>query len=80
MAGAREPGLQQRAVGRQREERQTDRGGEQAEQPEGFTCSRRPPQPTAIAERQREGRDDHHHEMDDDRRSGPADSCVSTWA
>ena len=50
MIGAGEPGLQQRAVGREREERQADRDREQAEQPERRgRVGRRAPPPGAIA-------------------------------
>ena len=41
VTGAREPGLQQRAVGGEREERQPDRGREQPDQPQRFARRRR---------------------------------------
>jgi len=41
MAGADEPGLQQRIVGGEREERQADRDHEQTEQPERIARRRR---------------------------------------
>ena len=47
MIGAREPGLQQRPVGGEREERQPDRRGEQAEQPEGLAVAGGRPLPMA---------------------------------
>ena len=68
MIGAREPGLQQRAVGREREERQPDRDREQAEQPERRgRVGRRAAPPGGDRERQEQARDRHHDEVDDDR-------------
>ena len=61
MIGAREPGLQQRAVGREREERQPDRHREQAEQPERRgRIGRRAAPPRGDRERQEQRRRDHH--------------------
>ena len=67
VVGAREPGLQQRAVGGEREERQPDRHREQAEQPERLARARRPAPAVGDRERQDEAGGDHHREMDDDR-------------
>ncbi len=68
MIGTREPRLQQRAVGRQREERQADRYGKQAEQPQRCGgVSRRTSPPRRDRERQEQRGHRHHHEMHDDR-------------
>ena len=56
MIGAREPGLQQRPVGREREERQPDRDREQAEQPERLADFRRPSPAGCDRQRQRRRR------------------------
>ncbi len=53
MIGAREPGLQQRRVGREREERQPDRNREQPEQPERLALRRRLAPARGDRERQR---------------------------
>ena len=67
MAGAREPGLQQRPVGREREERQSDRDGEQPEQPERFTGLRRRAETGRDMQRQEEAGEDIHRDMDQQR-------------
>ena len=64
MAGANEPGLQQRIVGRQRKERQPDRDREQAEQPERVARGRRLAPPACDRQRQRQQRDHQQHQMD----------------
>ena len=56
MAGAHEPGLQQRTVGGEREERQPDRDGEQPEQPERLADLRRPAPSAGDVQRQQEAR------------------------
>ena len=56
MAGADEPGLQQRIVGGEREERQPDRDREQAEQPERIARSRRLAPAAGDRQRQRQQR------------------------
>ena len=68
VVGAREPGLQQRAVGGERKERQPDRGREQAHQPERLPGLRRPGPAGGDRQRQRKDGADRHHDMDDDRR------------
>ena len=69
MAGAREPCLQQRTVGGQREERQSDRDREQPEQPQRLALRGRPAPAASDRQRQRKGRDDHERHMDDDRQA-----------
>ncbi len=60
MAGAHEPGLQQRVVGGQRKERQADRHREEAEQPEfGAGTWRLAP---ALRDRQRQAEGRHHQQ------------------
>ena len=65
MIGADEPRLDQRPVGGEREKRQPDRHGEQAEQPQRLAGSRRSAPPARDMQRQREARDDHHRQMND---------------
>ena len=64
MAGADEPGLQQRIVGGEREERQPDRDREQAEQPERIARGRRLAPAARDRQRQRQHRDHQQHQMD----------------
>ncbi len=68
MAGACEPGLQQRAVGREREERQPDRYRKQRQQPERLARLRRRPEMVCDVQRQEEAGNDIHRDMDDERR------------
>ena len=68
MSAAREPGLQQRRIGGDGEERQPDRGRQQAQQPERRTVARRVAEALRNADRQRregerEQRDMRHHDM-----------------
>jgi hypothetical protein len=63
MAGAHEPGLQQRVVGGEREERQADRDQEQAEQPERVARGRRIAPGGSDRERQGQPRHDQQHQM-----------------
>ncbi len=68
VVGAGEPGLQQRAVGGKREERQPDRHGEQPEQPDrGGRVGGRAAPPSGDRQRQKQSRRAHHHEMHDHR-------------
>ena len=57
VAGADEPGLQQRIVGGEREERQPDRHRKQAQQPERIARIRRIAPPARDRQRQRQHRD-----------------------
>jgi hypothetical protein len=63
MAGPAEPGLQDRRIGRDREERQTDRGGEQCEQPERGEVDRRFAKAGRDRERQGDDRQRHQRKM-----------------
>src|SRR5262249_49171803 len=62
MIGAREPGLQQRTVGREREEWQPDRHREQGDEPERFRAGRRPLPTARNGGRQRGDRGGHDDE------------------
>ena len=64
MAGADEPGLQQRIVGGEREERQPDRHRKQAKQPERIARGRRIAPTARDRQRQRQHRDHKQHQMD----------------
>jgi hypothetical protein len=64
VAGADEPGLQQRIVGGKRKERQPDRDGKQAEQPDGITRGRRIAPAGRDRQRQRRHRHDQQEDMD----------------
>ena len=65
VAGAREPRLQQRRIGRQCKERQSDRHSEQADQPERFADLGRAAPARRDGERQRRHRRSHHGEVHD---------------
>ncbi|MGY4314358.1 hypothetical protein ACVWW1_003685 [Bradyrhizobium sp. JR3.5] len=67
VTGAHEPGLQQRVVGGEREERQADRDREQAEQPDRVARGWRLAPAAPDRERQCQQRDDEQHEMHHDR-------------
>ena len=73
VAGADEPGLQQRIVGGEREERQPDRHHEQAEQPERVARGRRIAPGARDRQRQRRYRDHQQHEMHHDRNDAVPD-------
>jgi hypothetical protein len=59
---AGEPRLQQRRAGGEREERQADRGGEQAEEPKGLAALRR--RAPALRDRERQHEHRRHHDRD----------------
>ena len=65
MAGAREPGLQQRRVGGHRQERQADRHGEQADLPEVGLARRRLAPAARQPDRQAHQGDRAHAQVDD---------------
>ena len=73
MAGAHEPGLQQRIIGGERKERQADRDGEQPQQPERVTRGRR--LAPGARDRERQGRIATHqqHQMHRDRNGAVLD-------
>ncbi len=73
MAGANEPGLQQRIVRRQREERQPDRDREQAEQPERIARRRRLAPAARDRQRQRQYGDRQQQQMHRDRNHAVAE-------
>src|SRR5690606_6037955 len=64
-ARARIPGLEERRVGRKREERKTDRDGEQTEQIEDLPLLRRPPPAFGQCERQEQHGQYQHPDMDE---------------
>src|SRR5262249_54054249 len=64
--GAGGPRLRQRAVGREREEREPDRGREQSEQPEGLTDRGRFAPAAGDGKRQGETSGDHDRELDEE--------------
>jgi hypothetical protein len=72
VAGANEPGLQQRVVGSEREKRRPDRHREQAEQPDGEPADGRFTPTARDRQRQHHQAQDQHHQMDDDRHEPPA--------
>ena len=67
MAGAREPGLQQRPVGRECKERQPDRDREQTEQPQRLARLRRRTEALRDVQRQHEAGEHIHRDVDEQR-------------
>ncbi|HKG83745.1 MAG TPA: hypothetical protein VKB16_11425, partial [Beijerinckiaceae bacterium] len=70
MTRAREPGLEQRPVGGEGEERQPDRDGEEAEQPERLAVRRRARPAGRDGDRQAQAGAEHEREMQRQRRAG----------
>jgi hypothetical protein len=64
MAAAREPGLQQRRIRRQREKRKADGGREQPDEPDRLALGGRAFPPGGNGEWQRERRHDHDRDVD----------------